>query len=122
MVKTRKPFGSVLSLKFTLGIGVCAVAEEMKTVEPGITLDKQTLARMNTKIRGRNMLSALRKLKNAVLHGQLSIIEMQSTPIAMSTAGINTLGKGGKTEVRCQRLDVSEGCALARECFYRFLV
>jgi hypothetical protein len=96
MLKKRKPFGSVLSLKFTLGIGVCAVAEEMKTVEPGITLDKQTLARMNTNIRGRNMLSALRKLKNAVLHGQLSIIEMQSTPTAMSTAGRNK-GEGKKT-------------------------
>jgi hypothetical protein len=94
MLKTRKPFASVLSLKFTLGIVVCAEAEEMKTAEPGITLDKQTLARMITNIRGRNMLSALRKLKIAVLHGQLSIIEMQSTPIAMSTAGINTLGKG----------------------------
>jgi len=92
MLKTRKPFASVLSLKFTLGIGVCAEVEEMKTVEPGITLDKQTLARMNTNIRGRNMLSALRKLKNAVLHGQLSIIEMQSTPTAMS--GRKRLGKG----------------------------
>jgi len=30
-------------------------------------------------------------------------------------------GEGGKTEVRCQMLDVSEGCALARECFYRLL-
>jgi hypothetical protein len=87
------PFGSVLSLKFTLGIEVCAEAEDMKIVEPGITLDKQTLARMNTNIRGRNMLSALRKLKIAVLHGQLSIIEMQSTPFAMSTAGRNTWEK-----------------------------
>src|SRR6267378_71613 len=92
MLKTRKPFGSVLSLKFTLGIEVCAGAEETKTVERGRTLDKQTLARMNTNSRGRNMLSALRKLKIAVLHGQLSIIEMQSTPIAMS--GRKRLGKG----------------------------